>query len=106
MPRMALDPSSPVFSGSVALYGTTFPEGEVLPKVQVTILGNEAKLLARNAERMMYETVDRITDIDIIEDDDLVTLTGISDQLVQEIGLTADQAEVKWVLTLKGCATC
>ena len=72
----------------------------------VTVAGDYAKLSVLDPARGRHAELDLMRDFTLTERNGVVTFDGVSRQLAAEVGLPADEARVKWVLTLKGCQQC
>ena len=100
----------------VRIIGGLNSEDETLPKAKVTFLGESPNAIVRlyqfvpSAE---HGSLGRFRVIDTIgaatvsdHDDDGFTVSGVSQQLVEEVGLADSDATVIWEVKIKGCETC
>jgi len=97
----------------VALFGSIYPEGETITKAKITLLGGSPNATARLFIWIQptnglgrFREFDTITQGEIREGSDGFTITGISQQLIEDVGVAADNAKVTWEVTYKGCETC
>ena len=72
----------------------------------VTVNGDTAKLSVYNEAKGRYTQHDILTSVKVEDRGRTVVLSGVSDTLVEEVGLKPADATVKWKVTVKGCATC
>lgn len=98
--------STPLLTGSVLIEGG-LNDGEAVKRATVTMNGNVAKLAHYEPSKGRSVELDRLTDMRVDEKaNGQFVITGISQQLVGEVGLSPDEAKVTWRVTPKGCATC
>jgi hypothetical protein len=100
----------------VRIIGGLQAEDETLPKAKITFLGESPNAIVRLYQFIpASETsaVGRFRCIDTIgaatvsdQGDDGFTVTGVSQQLVEEVGLSDADATVIWEVKIKGCETC
>lgn len=92
----------------VQVYGCLhFDEGEVLRKARVLLNGNpgSANLYIIVGQRPSF--VDHLTETEAVDGPDgSIVVTGISQTLVDEVGVHPTDAKVKWVVHPKGCKSC
>lgn len=80
--------------------GDSFPTSLVLMSGDVAAFTQFDPVAGRNVMR------DRMTRAQVVVDEKYATFTGVSDQLVSEVGLEPGEATVEWRLELKGCQAC
>jgi hypothetical protein len=99
----------------VHLFGSVYPEGEVIKKAKIDFLGESPNATARvyqwvDGSKMMpgrfrvFDTLGASTITSLSED--VFRVTGISQQMVEEVGLAEANAEVTWEVTVQGCESC
>lgn len=95
-----------IYQGRVHLHGMPFHEdGEVLNKVQISVLGTSAKLGQWSKERQLFMEIDYMDDFKISQGrGEDVVFTGSSRQLRDDV--KTDDREVRWELTPEGCKDC
>jgi hypothetical protein len=93
---------------NVTVHGGLDPEGETYRKVRLTMIGNPACVVMYS--NMLgdgkWEPVDRLTNATVAEGDNRWTISGISDEMVERIGLSPDNAVVRWDVEVIGCLDC
>ncbi len=105
MPGMGLQTAAtPAYSGTVDIEGFTGPDS--FNRCLVTVNGDTAKLSVYNEAKGRYTQHDILTSVKVDDRGRTVVLSGVSDTLVEEVGLKPADATVKWKVTVKGCATC
>lgn len=100
----------------VRIIGGLQAEDEVLPKAKLTFLGEPPNAVVRLYQFIPsteHGSLGRFRVIDTIGagavsnlSDDGFTVTGVSQQLVEEVGLAEADATVTWEVIIKGCETC
>lgn len=97
----------------VKLFGTVYPDGETVPKGKITLLGESPFATARLYVWQQptnglgrFREFDTLTDATIKEGIGMFTMTGISQQLVNDVGLTGDEARVTWEVFYEECSNC
>ena len=100
----------------VRIIGGLQAEDETLPKAKLTFLGESPNALVRLYQFIpatdtssvgrfrVIDTIGAATVTDL--DDNGFTVTGVSQQLVEEVGLADKDATVIWEVRIKGCETC
>ena len=106
-------PNSSYGPVSVAIYGGFEPDGDVMTKCKLTLLGESP-----NATVKLYKWIpdlgiegrfieyDSLTECNISESGDEVHIAGFSDQMQEQAGLTRENAGVRWVANTTGCQDC
>lgn len=93
-------------AGEVSITGGVHPDGEVMPKCHINTNGNRTVLSSWDSERRRFREVDALIDPVASADGVHVTITGTSEQLTNEVGVSPADAQVVWRVRRKGCATC
>lgn len=97
----------------VKLFGTVYPDGETITRGKITFLGESPFATARlyiwqqpTNGLGRFREFDTLTDTTIKEGHGMFTLIGTSQQLVNDVGLTGEEAKVTWEVTYEECANC
>lgn len=99
----------------VRLYGSVYPEGEVIANGKIDFLGESPNATARLYQWIdgtgfmpgrfrVFDTIGAATVTNLT--DDMFKIVGISQQMVEEVGLPEADATVTWEVLVQGCATC
>lgn len=103
----------------VAIYGcvrldpdTSQPDemadGEKMTGARVDGCGDTVALWQFDNLAKRYARFDRLTDCEATysKDGNHVTIKGVSDLMVEQIGLSREDAHVRWEIDMRGCQTC
>ena len=99
----------PLIQCDVAMFGAFDPDGEEYKKCRLSMLGTptNAVLYSRGIEGERWTPVDRLTNASITDNPDgTMTIVGISDELVNVVGVAPTEATVRWEVTPRGCHDC
>jgi hypothetical protein len=94
---------------NVTVFGALGPDGEEMKGVRVTLLGNPASAVLYSLLRgeRRWKPVDRLTSAKVTENPDgSITVEGISQELVDIVGVDPAEAIVRWEVKPRGCTTC
>lgn len=100
----------------VRIIGGLASEDEILPKAKLTFLGEPPNATVRlyqfvpttdHGSLGRFRVIDTIAAANVTStDDNGFTVSGVSQQLVEEVGLAEADAVVTWEVVIKGCETC
>lgn len=93
----------------VTVFGALGPEGEEFKNVRVTMIGNptSAVFFIRLIGENRWNQVDRLTDAKYTENaDGTITLEGVSQELVDIVGVAPEDAIVRWEVRPQECLNC
>jgi hypothetical protein len=93
----------------VTVFGGLDSEGEVYRKCRVTMNGRpaDAVLYSRLLTEQKFVPVDRLTGATVTENTDgSVTIQGVSQELVEIVGVDPENAMTRWEIVPQGCTTC
>lgn len=99
----------------VRLFGSLYPEGETISKAKIDFLGESPNATARVYQWIpsdgpfpgrfrVFDTVAAATITNVT--DQMFRVVGISQEMVDEVGLAPSDAEVTWEVTVFGCESC
>jgi len=94
------------YIGDVKIFGGAHEEGELLQKCRIVINGNIAKLMHWQPTDNRFRSVDRLTDVEAVETATGLTFSGRSAHLLEEVGVTEEDAMVSWAFVSKACREC
>lgn len=58
-------------------------------------------------EERMWRPIDQLTGAEITENlDGSITFVGVSQEMVEVVGMSSDDAVVRWEVSPRGCQTC
>lgn len=98
--------STPLILGSALIEGG-LSDGETVKRATITMNGDLAKLAHYEPSKARNVELDRLTSIKVDEKPNgQIVITGVSQQLVHEVGLAPGEAKVTWRVTPAGCSTC
>ena len=98
--------TTPLILGSVLIDGG-LSDGETVQRATVTMNGDVAKLSHYEPSKARSVELDRLTDMKADEKmNGIIVVTGVSQQLLHEVGLPPYEARVTWTITPAGCSTC
>lgn len=95
-----------VLSGDVTIKGGIHPEDEALVRCRIVTNGGRSVLSSWDPTRQRFRTVDALTETTSTLSGRRVEITGVSEQLVSEVGLAPVEAVVTWSFERKRCETC
>lgn len=93
----------------VTVFGALDPDGEVHHRCRVTSIGKPASavLYARMLGEDRWKAIDRLTEAAVTErPDGSIVFEGISQELVNVVGVPASNATVRWEVRPLGCRNC
>lgn len=97
----------------VKLFGTVYPDGETVTKGKITLLGESPLATARlyiwqqpTNGMGRFREFDTLTEAVIKEGIGMFTITGISQQMVNDVGLANEEARVTWEVSYEECGNC
>lgn len=93
----------------VTVFGGLEPDGEVHKRCRLTMIGNptDAVLFVSDFERTRWRPVDRLTQATVTDHDDgTFAIEGISDELVNVVGMPPGNATARWEVRPKVCRDC
>ena len=91
----------------VKVFSGLEPEGEEYRGCRITFLGSNP--VTARAWKMLegrWVDVDTLVNATVIEQGKFLTITGTSKALVNEVGLTPSNAQVRWEVENLGCTNC
>lgn len=98
---------------TVVLNDSVFPNGETIDKAKITTLGEPPNMMVKlyQWERGQFGVhrfveIDQMTNCTVQNTADGFIITGVSQQMVNEIGLDAADSLTTWIVDIKGCPTC
>lgn len=100
----------PLVACDVVMFGSLDPDGEEFKRCRLTMLGtptNAVLYTHSDLDGERWLPVDRLTNAKITDGPDgTFTLEGVSDELVNIVGVPVGEAVVKWIVTPRGCRDC
>lgn len=94
-------------AGDVQIIGGLHPEDEKLVRCRINTNGPRSVLSVLDRERRRFRSVDALRDPSAVQlRDGTVEITGMSEQLHDEVGMTPSESTVTWRVTLRKCASC
>ncbi len=96
-----------LIAGAVTITGGLHPEDETLPNCRIATNGDRTVLSSRDRERRQFRVVDALRNPTATKmRNGVVEITGMSEQLTNEVGMAPSEAVVTWRVELKACASC
>lgn len=97
--------SASSYTGTVHVHDGIIAD-EKHTQCKIFVLGDTAKLTKWNPVSRRFEQIDTLLEFDITESDGAITITGKSSEMMDEVGLPAAEAMVRWSMDLVGCQDC
>ena len=99
---------------TVRIFGGVGPEGEKVSQCHIAFLGSSPNatvaLSQRDVGKRRYRLYDRLTSSTVTEADTndgiQISCVGVSQMMVEEVGMSQGDAGVRWEITPHGCVSC